>query len=225
VIPAGIFFFAAMHMPGQGILFHTTMHFKAKINIDMKIHKSARISAVFLLTLMVAVIMGCSKKKERVYELLPPDPETDKDLTELAIKMSVNIENRDGADAGEGSKKVIDGNLDTKFLIFSFAPDFYIELEYDIAQRLDAYTLTSANDASDRDPKNWKIVGSNDRTQWTELDSQTDQQFSERKQTQRFEFDNENTYKYYRINISALRGATSALFQLAEWRVIRRPQN
>lgn len=191
----------------------------------MKIYKSARIKAVFLLTLMVAIFMGCSKKKERVYELLPPDPEMDKDLTELAIKMSVNIENRDGADAGEGSKKVIDGNIDTKFLIFSYAPDFYIELEYDIAQRLDAYTITSANDAPDRDPKNWKIVGSNDRTQWTELDSQADQAFPERKQTRRFEFENGDTYKYYRINILALGGANSALCQIAEWRVIRRPQN
>ena len=74
---------------------------------------------------MVVIVMGCSKKKERVYELLPPDPEMDKDLTELAIKMSVNIENRDGADAGEGSKKVIDGNIDSKFLILFLRSGFF----------------------------------------------------------------------------------------------------
>lgn len=191
----------------------------------MKIHKSTRISAVFLLTLMVAIVMGCSKKKERVYELLPPDPETDKDLTELAIKLNVNIENSGGASAGEGSRKVIDNDLDSKFLIFSFAPEFYIELEYDIAQRLDAYTLTSANDAPGRDPKDWKIVASNDRQTWTELDSQAGQTFPTRRETKRYEFTNENTYKYYRINITLIGNGTSGLFQLAEWRVIRRPQN
>lgn len=189
----------------------------------MKIYKSARISALFLLTLLVAIVMGCSKKKERVYELLPPDPEMEKDLTELAIKLNVNIENRDGVNAGEGSRKVIDGNLETKFLIFTYAPDFYIELEYDIAQRLDAYTLTSGGDAQGRDPRNWTIKGSNDGTQWTELDTRVDEIFEGRTETRRFEFENADTYKYYRFNITALNNASSALFQLAEWRVIRRP--
>lgn len=191
----------------------------------MKIYKSTKISAVFLLTLLVAIVMGCSKKKERVYELLPPDPETDKDLTELAIKLNVNIENSGGSGAGEGSKKVIDGDLDSKFLIFSFAPDFYMELEYDIAQRLDAYTLTSANDAPSRDPRKWKIVASHNRESWTELDSREGETFPTRRETKRYEFENADTFKYYRINIEEIGNGTSGLFQLAEWRVIRRPQN
>lgn len=190
----------------------------------MKIYKTATIKALALLALIMAVLAGCDKKKERIYELLPPDPETEKDLTELAINLTVNIENSGGPNAGEGSRKVIDNDLDSKFLIFSFTPEFYLQLEYDIAERLDAYTLTSANDADGRDPKNWKILASNDLQTWKELDSQTNQQFDARKKTVRFEFTNADKYKYYRFAISELKGGTSGLFQLAEWRMLRRPQ-
>ena len=65
----------------------------------MKIYKSTKFSVVILLTLMVAIFMGCSKKKERVYELLPPDPEMEKDLTELVVKLTVSIENDGGSTA------------------------------------------------------------------------------------------------------------------------------
>ncbi|WP_420982634.1 hypothetical protein [Chitinophaga sp. 30R24] len=187
-------------------------------------HKSTKKGALFLLTLMVAVFMGCTKKKERVYELLPPDPEMEKDLTELAISLSVNIENTSGATAAEGSRKVIDNDLDSKFLIFSFDPTFYMQLGYQDAVRIDAYTLTSANDADDRDPKDWQLLGSNDQSEWTTLDTRVGETFDARKKTIRYEFANANKYKYYRLVISALKGGASGLFQLAEWRVISRPQ-
>lgn len=190
----------------------------------MKIYKLTNIKAVAILALIMAVLAGCDKKKERIYELLPPDPETEKDLTELAIALSTNIENTGGANADEGSKKIIDNDLDSKFLIFSFDPTFYIQLEYQDPERIDAYTFTSANDADGRDPKNWKILASNDLTKWTELDNETDQLFDERKKTVRYEFSNSEKFKYYRLAISELRGGTSGLFQMAEWRVIRRPQ-
>lgn len=190
----------------------------------MKIYKSTKFSAVILLTLMVAIFMGCSKKKERVYELLPPDPEMEKDLTELVVNLTVSIENNGGPTAGEGSPKLIDGDLDSKFLIQSFDPSFYIQEEYDSAYRIDAYTLTSANDADGRDPKDWTIQGSNDASAWTILNTQTGQLFDSRKKTVRYEFTNANKYKYYRFAITALKGGTSGLFQLAEWRMIRRPQ-
>jgi hypothetical protein len=187
----------------------------------MRIYKLTRINALLLLTLMLVIFVGCAKKNERTYELLPPDPEMEKDLTELAIGLSVNYENSSGVNAGEGSKKVIDNNVSSKYLINPYRADMYMQLKYDIAQRLDAYTLTSGDDAPDRDPKNWTFAGSNDATQWVTLDTQTGQAFSERKQTKRYEFTNANKYIYYRISITSNNG--SGLFQLAEWRVIRRP--
>ncbi|ACU63253.1 PKD domain-containing protein [Chitinophaga pinensis DSM 2588] len=197
---------------------------QAKIDMNMKIYKLTNIKALVILALIMAVLAGCDKKKERIYELLPPDPEVEMDVTDGNIGMTVSIENTGGPNAGEGSRKLIDNDLSSKFLIFSFEPTFYIQLEFDAPERVDAYTFTSANDADGRDPKNWKILGSNDLTEWKELDSKTDQAFTERKQTIRFEYTNADSYKYYRLAISALKGGTSGLFQMAEWRLIKRPK-
>lgn len=182
-----------------------------------------KLSAVILLALMVSI--GCSKTKERHYELLPPDPETEKDLTALAIGLTVNFENGGGVTAGEGSPKVIDDDVTTKYLINPFNPTMFIELDFDIAQRLDAYTLTSANDAEGRDPKDWTIQASNDSTTWSVLDTKAGEMFDSRQQTKRYDFVNADTYKYYRLAITATRGSTTGgLFQLAEWRMISKPK-
>jgi len=194
---------------------------QAKINYNMKI----KLRALILLTLMIAIFTGCSKKKERHYELLPPDPETEKDLTGLAIGLTVNFENGGGSTAGEGSPKVIDDDVTTKYLINPFDPTMFIELDYDIAQRLDAYTLTSANDADNRDPKDWTIQASNDSTTWSVLDTRAGELFDSRQQTKRYDFTNKDTYIYYRLAITATRGSTTGgLFQLAEWRMISKPK-
>ncbi|WP_186774441.1 discoidin domain-containing protein [Chitinophaga pinensis] len=190
----------------------------------MKIYKLTNIKALVFLALIMAVLAGCDKKKERVYELLPPDPEVEMDVTEANIAMTVSIENTGGPNAGEGSRRLIDNDLGSKFLIFTFDPTFYIQLEFQDPERVDAYTFTSANDADGRDPKNWKILASNDLNTWKELDTRTDHMFTERKQTVRFEYTNAESYKYYRLAITELKGGTSGLFQMAEWRLIKRPK-
>ena len=135
--------------------------------------------------------------------------------------LSVSNDNSGGADAGEGSKKLVDNNIDTKFLVFNIndiLPNFWYQLTFPTPIVLGAYTITSANDAPERDPKDWKLQGSNDLTNWTVLDTKAGQSFSARKFTIRYEFNNNTAYKYYRMTISAINGAT--LFQQAEWRVI-----
>lgn len=134
----------------------------------------------------------------------------------------VSRDNSGGEDAKEGSLKLIDGNIETKFLQFDYAGDLWIQLEYIDPIIAGAYTLTSANDAQSRDPKNWTLQGSNDGEIWTEVDNQVDQVFAERFQTVTYIFDNHDAYKFYRMNITANGGA--GLFQLAEWRLLKLPQ-
>lgn len=184
-----------------------------------------KLRALILLALMIAIFTGCSKKKERHYDLLPPDPEMEKDLTALAIGLTVNYENGGGKTANEGSPKVIDDDVQSKYLINPFHPDMFIELDFDIAQRLDGYTLTSANDADGRDPMNWTIQASNDSTTWTVLDTKTGELFDTRQQTKRYDYVNADSYKYYRFAITSTKGSsTGGLFQLAEWRMISKPK-
>jgi hypothetical protein len=181
----------------------------------MKVFRPAR-QALAMCCIALICGTGC-KKEKRVYDLLPPEAE---DVTSQA-SLSVNIENTGGRTATEGSLKVIDNDLDTKFLIFTYAPNFYIQLQFLKPQHITSYTLTSANDAPGRDPKSWTISASNDATTWTTLDTRTGETFTDRQQTKNYEFTNANAYKYYRLNITANNGDT--LFQLAEWRVTSIP--
>jgi len=139
------------------------------------------------------------------------------DITKLGT-MSVSDENGGGIGADEGSPKLVDGDLTTKYLN-DYVETMWIQWEFAAPLAVGAYTFTSGNDASDRDPKNWDISGSNDGTTWTVVDSRTDYFFASRTQTVRFETNAPAAYKYYRINITANNG--SSLFQLTELRLIK----
>ncbi len=152
----------------------------------------------------------------RIDDIVRPE----RDVTAQAT-LTVSHDNSGGPDAGEGSKKLVDNNIDTKFLVFSMntiLPNFWYQLTFPNPIVLGAYTMTSGNDAPERDPRDWQFLGSNDGLTWTAVDTRGGQTFSGRKATNRYEFANETAYKYYRLAISAINGAT--LFQQAEFRVI-----
>jgi hypothetical protein len=133
--------------------------------------------------------------------------------------LAVSLENTNGASAAEGSPKLVDNDINTKYLTFSFPPDFWFQLKFSTAQVVNAYTFTSGNDSPGRDPKDWKLMGSNDGSTWTELDSRSSEVFAGRVQTKNYTFSNNTAYTYYRVNVSANNG--SGLFQMSEWRVIQ----
>ncbi len=142
------------------------------------------------------------------------------DITDLA-KLTVSQEHRDGSGANEASPKLVDNNAASKFLLHTFPAGFWAQLTFVDAKVVGGYRLTSGGDASERDPKDWQIQGSNDGNSWTVLDTRTGFMFAARGQTEFFEFPNETAYKYYRLSISALRtNPIGGLFQLAEWRLI-----
>ncbi|HJW15634.1 MAG TPA: discoidin domain-containing protein, partial [Flavisolibacter sp.] len=144
----------------------------------------------------------------------------EKDITSKAT-LTVSQDNPGGADAGEGSKKLVDGNNNSKFLMAGFYSGFWVQLAFPTPEKIGAYTITSGNDAPDRDAVDWQLVGSNDGTNWTVLDTRAGQVFPNRNQVIRFEFDNNNAYKYYRMVINANGG--SNLLQISEWRLITYP--
>jgi F5/8 type C domain len=172
-----------------------------------------------LILLIAIAIVGC-KKDNREYELLPPDPEVETDVTNLGT-LSVNIENSGGPNANEGSPKLVDGDMTTKFLLNPYAADLYMQITFRTAQRISAYNLTSANDAASRDPKDWKIQASNDGNTWIDLDTRSGETFPSRGLTRRYNFSNTTDYKIYRFSVTAVGSGT--LFQLAEWGLIRVP--
>ena len=139
------------------------------------------------------------------------------DFTENAT-ISVSRENGSGANGGEGSTKVIDNNIDTKFLVGGFPAAFWMQQNFTDAVIVNQYTFTSGNDAQDRDPVDWQLSGSNDETNWDVLDTRTDQSFPDRKQTRTFLIDNDQPYLYYRIDITKNNGSDA--MQMSEWRLL-----
>ena len=130
----------------------------------------------------------------------------------------VSRDHPNGADSAEGSLKVIDNDYTTKFLTNGFPQEFYMQQNFEFAQVVNKYTFTSGNDAPDRDFKTWELLGSNDGANFEVLDTRTDQTFTARNQTREFTFDNDQAYRYYRINVLENNGST--LIQLTEWRLL-----
>lgn len=135
--------------------------------------------------------------------------------------LTVSRENGGGSGAGEGSPKLVDGDYNSKFLTDGFPQTFWVQLTFPTATRIGAYTITSGNDAPERDMKDFNLAGSNDGTTWTILDTHTGETYPNRNQTKRYEFTNTTAYTRYRINVLANNG--SNLIQISEWRLITYP--
>lgn len=159
--------------------------------------------------------------KKTIVVVFDPGNLIETDITNNNTIFTVQYENDNPNDQGENSAHLIDNNINTKFLLFHFTPPAWMQLEFPAPVVAGAYTITSANDAPGRDPKNWQMLGSNDGVNWTVLDVETNQIFTSRFQTQHYIFDNKTAYKYFRWNVTA--NAGDGLFQCAEWRLLHRP--
>lgn len=100
---------------------------------------------------------------------------------------------------GEGLEQLFDGNSNTKFLSFQKAT--WVQVEMNEAYVPKSYSLTSANDQANRDPRNWKLMASLDGDDFIELDSQDAFEFTNRNQTVEFEIENKEPFKYFRIQM------------------------
>ncbi len=144
---------------------------------------------------------------------VPPPPNL---YLEIGGIFSSNRENGGGITSGENSRKVIDGDDHTKFLA-DLQGELWMRFELKTPAVSSVYTLTSANDFNERDPKAWTYEGSMDGSNWVELDRRSNFFFEERYQQKVFRCTNTLAYKFYRIVITELRN--SGTFQLAEFTI------
>jgi hypothetical protein len=81
-------------------------------------------------------------------------------------------------------------------------------LQYDLGhtETVQRYTVISANDKVQRDPKDWEFQGSSDGVTWTTLDTQSNQAFANRFQLKNYTVASPAAYRYYRLNITANNG-------------------
>lgn len=123
---------------------------------------------------------------------------------------------------GESEFKAFDGDINTKWLDhndWAGAPTeedpAWIQIQFVDAHAVSSVFITSANDADNRDPENFDVLGSNDGENWVKLASFVGESFDERFQRKEFRFANSLEYSYYRLNITKNKG-DDTLMQLAE---------
>lgn len=115
----------------------------------------------------------------------------------------------------ETKDKLTDSNPNTKWL--ARTPTAWVTYQLPAAAAVNRYSLTSANDAQGRDPKDWTLQGSTDGQTWTDLDRQTNQTFAERFLSRTFTVANPRPFQHYRLDITA--NAGEPLTQLADLRL------
>ncbi|MBD2280751.1 PA14 domain-containing protein [Aphanizomenon flos-aquae] len=132
------------------------------------------------------------------------------DVTNLAGTITASGENV----PNEGKAQAFDDLTNTKWLVS--ANNGWLQYQFNNNQSyvVTEYKITSANDVPTRDPKNWILQGSNNGSNWTNLDTRNNETFSSRFQTRSFTLSNSTSYSYYRLNITANNGNSAT--QLAE---------
>lgn len=133
--------------------------------------------------------------------------------------------------AGEGGRQAFDNATTTKWLDFANANPAtrasWIQYRYtnNLRYAVNQYTVTSANDAPARDPRDWQLLGSNDNgTNWVTLDIRTNQTFANRFEVRSFSVTNSAGYNLYRFQIDRVADpATANSVQLSEIELIGAP--
>lgn len=110
---------------------------------------------------------------------------------------------------GEQPPRALDNTSTTKWLAFQATGAPYgFRFAGGLQHAVNAYTITSANDAATRDPYSWTLSGSNDGVNYTQIDTRSAQSFASRFQTKLYEFTNTTAYEYYRFDFKTKFGVT-----------------
>ncbi|MEO5714390.1 MAG: glycoside hydrolase N-terminal domain-containing protein [Luteolibacter sp.] len=120
-----------------------------------------------------------------------------------------------GAGNGQGIDHTLDGKADTKWCIENPGKSVSWQVELPKAHAASSYTITSARDVPERDPREWVAEGSLDGTEWKELDRQKlAAPFETRGQTKSFKIAKPIACRFYRLTFTPTAG--SSHFQISD---------
>lgn len=138
-----------------------------------------------------------------------------------------------GTAAAENIDKAFDNYDQTKFLatapsVISAAAPIYIWMRNagNAPLTVASYDLVSANDAPERDPKDWTLQGSNDGATWTDVDTRTGETFATRFLKKSYTVASPGAFTTYRLKITAnLNSPATNIVQFAELLINANPVN
>jgi len=166
-----------------------------------------------LATLLLAAIIGLGFGSDAS---IPTAAAAESVTTILPINLAKDGTVTASGEYGEHQSrlKAFDQFVFSKWLTFSTPA--WLQYEFASAKVVNAYSITSAEDAPDRDPKSWVVKGSNDGITWTPLDTRTNQSFAKRHHTNTYSFANSTPYKYIKFDQFVNQYENYGLLQLAE---------
>ncbi len=133
-----------------------------------------------------------------------------KPTSALAVSSSIVSNN---PPSSEGVGNAIDDNVSTKYLNLSEL-NAGLTVTFSAAQVIDAIKITTANDASERDPASYSVYGSNTSTTtvFTLIAENKSLALSTNRSTESdfYTFNNATAYKYYKIVFPTVRDAATA---------------
>ncbi len=154
------------------------------------------------------------------------------DKLDPASTYAVSKDNNGGPTVGEGSLKLIDGIINSKFMAHDYSTatcwggEKGIWIYFDALEKfvVDSYTIWTGNDADARDPYRWRLFGSNVENpnrdaigDWTLLHKEDGRDLPGRQTEHKFSFSNTVAYQHYLWRIDANKG--TSLFQVSEFQL------
>lgn len=165
------------------------------------------LSTLTLLTLLAGLMMAGGARELGPVHLVSSAV----DITDLPGTVS----DEHSITGPEGVDKIIDNTPYMKY--FTYNSTSWVQFVADNAAVVTSYSVTSANDFPERDPKNWVFEASTNGSSWTTLDTQTNQTFVARFAKKTYSFSNTGSYRYYRLRVTANNGGP--YFQISELQI------
>lgn len=133
------------------------------------------------------------------------------------------ISDQYATDNHEGVRYLIDRNAGSKYCVVDKGDSFWMQYVSPVPVNVRRYSLTSANDAPERDPVDWTLEASNDGQTWYLLDKRTGQDFVTRFNTMEYTLNGitDQSFTHFRLNVSKITAGRT--FQLAEWQLFDTP--
>ena len=141
-------------------------------------------------------------------------------------QMTLTYDSSSSGYTNETASNLFDGNTSTKWCYDapSTSSSAWVVFKANEACRLKGYTITTANDNAsyrNRNPKDWKIYGSNDKSNWTLLVSVSNDSKLQDENSTPYKYTLATgiatKYEYYKWEITANQGA--GVFQVSEFSI------
>jgi len=162
------------------------------------------------------VFNGCSKDEDDEKELQPKSTPYSVNISDSNDNMptgGILTSQYSDSPTGEDVGKSLDNDVNTTFS--TEHNKVWLIWKGTKSTVVNRYSLTSAADSPEKDPKTWSLYGSNDSINWSAISSQINQTFSGRNEKKVFDLKNTYAFRYYKLNISANNG--DVMTRIAEW--------